>query len=82
MANVWHARQAGGHWFEPNTAHSPIEIRPAAQAMMISIGSLSIPALVADAGGAGIGMADEFLLAVRQKTLGIGAPERGRRFLT
>jgi hypothetical protein len=37
---------------------SPIEIRPAAQAMMISIGSLiSIPALVADAGGAGIGAA-------------------------
>jgi hypothetical protein len=49
---------ASGHWFEPGAAHSPIEIRPAAQAMMISIGSLvSIPALVADAGGAGIGAA-------------------------
>jgi hypothetical protein len=56
---------ASGHWFEPGAAHSPIEIRPAAQAMMISIGfTFRFHAVSADAGKAGVALLQNQLPSV------------------
>jgi len=48
-------RQAGGHWFEPSTAHRRSKSGLLSQAMMISIGLCRFDTAVADAGLAGGG---------------------------
>ena len=74
-------RQAGGHWFEPSTAHSVAKSGSAARSHDdFATLAFRSEAWVADAGSAGIGGGDSLLLR-RRKHEQMRLPERGRGFL-